>query len=336
MGERSLIAAIEALLGADGAPQHRNPHLVRWVGDDASVVRARPFAVTSVDAMVDGVHFRSGRPGTSLVDVGHRAVAGALSDLAAMGAEPGEVYVVLGAPENFSAEDGLALVGGMEELCARTGAVIAGGDVTRAPALFLSVTVVGWAQDASALLTRDAARPGDLVGVTGPLGASAAGLALLDGRTDAAAAGIDPDVAAALMAAHLRPEPRLQVGAALAQLGLRAGIDLSDGLATDAGHVAARSGVSLVLDLQALPLAPGVGAVARALGEDPREFAATGGEDYELCVCAAPALTTAAREAGVTAWIGGVDAAGPEGPGVHFSGRPAGAPPLSGFEHPVR
>lgn len=336
MGERSLIAAIEALLGADGAPQVRNPHLVRWVGDDAAVVRARPFAVTSVDAMVDGVHFRSDRPGTALADVGHRAVAGALSDLAAMGAEAGEVYVVLGAPEGFTADDGLALVGGMEALCARTGAVIAGGDVTRAPALFLSVTVVGWAHDAAALLTRDAARPGDLVGLTGPLGASAAGLALLDGRVDAAAAGIAPDIAAALVAAHLRPEPRLREGAAFARLGLRAGIDLSDGLATDAGHLAARSGAALALDLQAVPLAPGVGDVARALGEDPREFAVTGGEDYELCVCAAPALTSAARDAGVTTWIGGVDAAGPEGPGVHFSGRPAGARPLSGFEHPVR
>jgi thiamine-monophosphate kinase len=188
----------------------------------------------------------------------------------------------------------------------------------------------------AALLTREAARPGDRVGITGPRGASAAGLALLEGRTDAVGAGIDADLAAALVAAHLRPEPRLREGAALAGLGLRAGIDLSDGLATDAAHLAARSHMGLDLDLQAIPIAPGVAEVARAVGADPREFAVTGGEDYELCVCAPPALTVAAGEAGVAAWIGSVEAAGPEGPGVRFSGRPAGARPLAGFEHPVR
>lgn len=333
MGERSLIASIEALLGSGRAPFTRNDRLVRWMGDDAAVVRSRPFAVTSVDAMVDGVHFRSDLPGVSMADIGHRALAAALSDLAAMGADAGEAYVVLGAPPAFTPEDGLELIAGMEALCARTGTVIAGGDVTRSPALLLSVTVVGWADDEEALLTRDRAQPGDRVGVTGPLGGSAAGLALLDGRVDAAAAGLKPATAAALVAAHLRPEPRLPQGAALVRAGVRAGIDLSDGLATDAGHLAARSGVRLALDLDAVPLADGVAEVAAALGVDGRELAATGGEDYELCVCVAPAQAEGATRAGVRHWVGTVEPPGPGGPAVSFGGRPAGAGALTGFEH---
>src|ERR671925_2349159 len=104
-GELSLLAAFEHLL------RPRSERIVRWVGDDAAVVRSRPFAVTSVDAMVDGVHFRLDHPGVTAADAGHRALAGALSDLAAMGAvDPGEAYVALGVPTGLRADDVLALV----------------------------------------------------------------------------------------------------------------------------------------------------------------------------------------------------------------------------------
>jgi thiamine-monophosphate kinase len=302
--ERSLIESIAAELGL--VPPA--PRLVRGVGDDAAVVRAGgALCVTSVDAMVEGVHFRlDGEAAEAPADVGWRALAGALSDLAAMGARAGEAYVALGVSPEVGERGALALMRGALELAALADTTVAGGDVVTAPVLTVCVTVIGWAEEKSELRGRDGARIGDLVGVTGRLG----------GRPR-------------------RPVPRLREGRALAGAGARAMIDVSDGLAADARHLGESSGVRIQIELARLPLAEGVSGW---------EQGATAGEDYELCFTAPPSARTHVERvlhevggAQVT-WIGSVIPAGPAGkgaeaPGVSLLDERGEEIALRGFEH---
>ena len=275
MGEFDLIAALRARLPEPG------PRVLLGVGDDAAVTAPEGVTATSVDAIVEGIHFR--RDSTPLEAIGRRALAAALSDLAAMGAEPGEAYIVLGVPEDLDEAGCLELLEGAEALAARTGTALVGGDISRSAVLFVAMTVVGHAPDAESLVSRGGANAGDVVAVTGELGGAAAALRLLEGG--GASGGVPDDLALALRARQLDPQPRLAEGRALAASGASAMIDISDGLGADAGHIAAESGLRLVIDLATIPLQASVREVAVATGEDPLEIAAGGGEDYELLCC---------------------------------------------------
>jgi thiamine-monophosphate kinase len=304
--------------------------ILRGPGDDAAVVRARPICAVSVDTMVDGTHFRLRAGEASAAEVGHRALASALSDLAAMGAQSGEAYLALGLPEGLGEDQALALVRSASALAAATGTAIAGGDVVAAAALTVSVTVVGWADDESELVGRDGALVGDLVGVTGTLGAPGAALAVREGRATGAGS------IERLLQRVRAPVPRLREGRALAGAGVHAMIDVSDGIATDAAHLGRASAALLRVELARLPLAGGVAEVCAELGLPACELAATGGEDFELCFCASAenrsrveAAVDGAGGVGVT-WIGEVVAGAP---GVSLLGERGNEVELRGFEH---
>lgn len=263
------------------------------IGDDAALLTVGGTAVVTQDLLVEDVDFR--RAGLDWRDLGHKALAVNLSDLAAMAAEPVAALVGLALPPGLPDDAVDRLYAGMEELAARHGVTVAGGDLSAAPCLMLAVTAIGRAASGVTPVRRDGGAAGDLLCVTGRLGASAAGLLLLE-RPELAAAVPDP-VAARLRAAHRRPEPRVAAGLALARAGARAMIDLSDGLALDALRLARASGLRAHVDPAALPVAEGVAEVARAAGRDPERLAAAGGEDFELLAALPPGRLEAARAA---------------------------------------
>lgn len=324
-GEFDLIAEMRRRIGAlDPGRVTLGP------GDDAAITMPGGATAVSVDAFVEGVHFR--RDWAPLGAIGRKALAGALSDLAAMGARAGEAYVVLGVPPDLDQAGCLELYEGIQAAATEYDTALAGGDVTRAPVLTLAVTVVGHAPEPGALVTRGGARPGDVLALTGELGGAAAGLRLLD-QPDLRDS-VDDAVARRLVDRQLAPVPRLAAGGVLAEAGATALIDVSDGLAADAGHLAAAGGVALVIEAARIPVAEGVAELASAAGEDPLLLALGGGEDYELLAALPPdsyaAAATAVEGAGSRlTQIGSVAA----GEGVRVEGPDGEISSPAGFDH---
>jgi thiamine-monophosphate kinase len=259
------------------------------IGDDCAVLEPAPGTrlVATTDLLVEDVHFR--RRYAKPADIGWKAVAVNLSDIAAMGATPRWALVALACPEHGRADDVEAFYEGALALASAHGVAIVGGDTSASPAgWMINVTLLGEAT--AAPLLRSGARPGDVVAVTGPLGRAAAGLAIL--QRPVPPRGLGAGVFTELTTAHLRPRPRVAEGLWLGIAGgVTAMMDLSDGLATDLPRLAAASGAGARVELARVPTDGATQAGAEALGVDARAWATGGGEDYELLLtCAADAF----------------------------------------------
>jgi len=269
--EDELIASLREIC-ATAAPEN----IILGIGDDAAVWRPSRsnLSVITTDALVEGVHFTLA--GMSARDIGQRAFAANLSDIAAMGARPVLATIALGVNARSDAAWIVELYAGMADLARRSGCAIAGGDITRAPAITIAITVVGEVRPSN-LKRRSGARPGDIVAVTQPLGASHAGLRLLTDRpelaSDARFAGV--------VRAFRTPQPRLAEGRWFAaSRSVHALMDSSDGLSTDLTRLCAVSGVGATID--AVPIDAEAAAVAALFGDDPERYALDGGEDFAL------------------------------------------------------
>jgi thiamine-monophosphate kinase len=296
LGEWGIIAALAGRMPA-------GPLTSVGIGDDAAVVGAPSGSVVAaVDLLIEGRHFL--RQWSSAYDIGVKAAARSLADIAAMGAVPTALLVALATPGTLPARWATDLADGLAYEASRAGAGVVGGDTARADSVVLSVTALGDLAGRSPVL-RSGARPGDVIAVAGPLGHSAAGLALLSagiGQGMTAPSG-GTDAIADLVAAHLRPTPPYTAGPEAARLGATAMIDVSDGLVADLGHVAAASGARLEIDSSALATGGPLRKAAAVLFEiSPSEgtdradsppsralsWVLTGGEDHSL-VAAFPA-----------------------------------------------
>jgi thiamine-monophosphate kinase len=275
-GERALIDRIARRL----PPPPSAPTV--GIGDDAAIVEPDRGALTvlTTDALVEGIHFD--RRYSSPRDIGYKALAVNVSDVAAMGGSPRYALLSLILPASLGLDELDGIVDGLIEMAAATKMALVGGNITRSPGpLVIDVTVTGSVRRRR-ILTRGGGRPGDQLFVTGTVGAAAAGLDWLRHRGGGGALPDDPALADCVTR-HRRPEPRARIGAALgASRAASACMDLSDGLADAVTQVAAASGTGARVDAALLPLHPGALAWWTACGEDPIRMSVSGGDDYEL------------------------------------------------------
>jgi len=291
------------------------PAVVLGPGDDAAVVTAPDGRVVAcTDMLVEGNHFR--RDWCSAADVGHKAAAANLADIASMGARPTALLAAVAAPQDLPAEWLEGLASGLAAEAAAVGAAVVGGDTTRGELLTVTVTALGDLEGREPV-TRSGARPGDVLALAGRIGWAAGGLNVLSRGFRSPGA---------LVGAYRRPQPPYAAGRDAALMGVRAMIDVSDGLLADVGHLADDSGVSIDVDTTALPVPEPMRNAAEALGADARNWLLSGGEDHALAAAFPPDVLLPER------WrrIGTVG----EGAGVTVDGRRWTGP--TGWDHFVK
>lgn len=320
MNEDALVAAIADIAGS---PVSRR--VVLGIGDDAALwqpSRSHRSAMTA-DMLVEGVHFT--RELMSFEDAGWRAMAASASDLAAMGARPVLATISLGIPESAAQSDVLELYRGIAAASRAWGLAIAGGDLSRAPALTIAIAAVGEVRTSNVKL-RSGARAGDVIAVTGELGASRAGL-----EAAKAPALLSGDLRLRALAAFRRPNARCGEGRFLAaSRNVDAMMDCSDGLSTDLDRLCIASGLGA--SLEDVPVAESAAAVARALGQDADRFALAGGEEFELIAAVRPRAFKRLAAAFEARFGRALHAAGTfrTQPGIVYRGEPL---ERSGWEH---
>ncbi len=267
LGEFGLIDLLAKMAGGV-----KNTHLLIGIGDDAAAWKGdESIQLATVDSFIQDVHFP-----LSLApwqELGWKALAANLSDIAAMGGIPRYALVSLALPEDTEVDDVTALYTGMLELGREYGVAIIGGDISRAPIVAITIAVLG-ASPKKQPLTRSAAKPGELVAVTGKLGAAAAGLEMLKLKLK-----FEPQATACFRGAFLHPHPRIAEGQLLLEQGVKTAIDISDGLIADLGQIGKASQVGARIEADRVPVEPMVKA---EFGERALELALSGGEDYEL------------------------------------------------------
>jgi thiamine-monophosphate kinase len=288
IGQFGLIEKITELIRLGSHPQAESwQNLHAGAGDDCAVWQGeRTCYLSKVDSQVQGIHFSLDI--ITWQELGWKALAVNLSDIAAMGGLPLYALVSLGLPFDTEVEDIMSFYRGMLDLAGKTGTAIIGGHVSAAPQIFIDVQVTGrTASPDGRVMLRSEAVPGDLVAVTGWLGSAAGGLRMLKNKSVS-----EGSVPVYLKAAFVHPEPRLEEGRCLLDNGVKCAIDISDGLVSDLGHICRASGTGAEIRLKQIPIRE---ELIKAFGESALNLALSGGEDYQLLFTAAPSVMKAVQ-----------------------------------------
>lgn len=287
LGEFGLVELIRKIVDTSRNQSESWQKLIIGMGDDAAAWQGDDsIQLAKVDALVQGVHFQPGTIGWA--DLGWKALAINLSDIAAMGGLPKYALVSLAIPPDTEVADVLALYRSMLKLAKQHGVAIVGGDTDSTPYVSITVTVLGSMGRRKNLLTRNTAQPGDQIAVTGYLGTAVAGYEMIRQKLK-----LNNKTTAILKRAFLRPEPRIDEGQLLLKTGIKTAIDVSDGLISDLTHICKASRVSARIEAENLPITPEMSA---AFGKKALGMALSGGEDYELLFTGKPEIIAKVKQ----------------------------------------